>query len=232
MLKPIIFLSLAAGLPHADPKPGDVFREYTYASKFSACDPDETSEAAKTLCSGKIMVEHNLDVLDLEDATAAELSVEFWGGHIGTTAQRVLMNGKTWINLPQPHGTPTAPECYYRTLLGRLSVPLPLSDLKRGRDVFQFSAGPQSCYSFHLGFYWVYSFTVRVYYKPSKQHASGSIVQQAASSTVGTSVALAAEASGEDANVASVDFIGLYDDFSWEGDGESRRWNYQTERGA
>jgi hypothetical protein len=114
--------------------------------------------------------------------------------------------------------------------------------LKQGRNVFEFRAGPQVCHSIDWGIYKVYSFTVRIYYNSSKPHPTGRIVSPRDGASVGDQPVIEAEAKGSPAApgkteftpgpVRKVEFVGLYEDFNWEGDGVFRQWHYQTEQGV
>lgn len=231
----LLLLLGASPAAWAQPEPGDVFREYTFTpqeSFFSELNPDTErdfdSSSAFYLDRPHAIKELSLD---LEGATRAEMSVEYWGGHIGTSEQRFRVNGNAWTALPQPKGTPGAPECYFRTLLGA-PVPVPLEQLRGGANQFQFHAGPQRCHSFNWGMYWIYSFTVRVYYNPSEvDHPTGRITAPASGTELHENPVLAASASSPNASVNRVDFIGRYRDFDWEGNGVFRQWHYQTQQG-
>jgi hypothetical protein len=228
---------------YTQPGPGDVFKEYTYyetpwspgpvyRSHFAELDPGTQRQFSKTsgMYNRPRMVVKELDV-DLDQAVKAEVSVEYWGGHIGTSEQKFRINGNEWIPVPQPRNTPGKPQCYYRTILGNESVEVPLQNLKDGRNEFQFTCGSQICYSFDWGFYWIYAFTLRVYYQKSRQHAEGRIVQPVANSSLPDTVSLVFRANNADPKIASVDYIGRYEDFDWEGNGVYRQWHYQTQHG-
>jgi hypothetical protein len=178
------------------------------------------------------MLPARIEIDDLEGAVAAEVAVEYWGGHIGTSEQALRVNGCPWIPLPQPVGTPTRPEAYYRNVLGNPPVPISLSDLRQGVNAIDFHAGPQVCYSFNLPHYTVYAFTVRIYYGPDKPHAEGYIAQPANEAVVSDypefTVALDPQPSH---TIFGVDLIGCYDDFDWAGNGRFRQWHYQSRYG-
>jgi len=232
-------LSLICSVVWTAPGPGDVFRDFTYnygaspGRHFSELDPGCKREFPETdsFYNKKHMVPKTLE-LDLEGATKAEMSVEYWGGHIGTSEQKFKVNGNDWIYIPQPQNTPTEPECYYRTVLGNASVPIPLDQLKHGPNAFQFTCGPQIRYGFDWGMFWVYSFTVRIYYNESKPHPTGRVISAQSGSTIGDYPDISAEASSPNSSVKQVDFIGYYEDFDWEGDGVYRQWHYQTQYGV
>ena len=224
---------LSAGAVFSQPGPGDIFREFSFEGEFfSELDPNCTRDFS----SGDHSWAHNKPrmvpkelVLDLAGAVKAEMCVEYWGGHIGTSEQKFRVNGHGWIYLPQPKNTPTTPNCYYRTLLGNEAVPVPLEHLKDGKNIFQFTAGPQICYNFNFGFYWIYCFTVRVYYDSSKAHCSGRITSPSDGSTIGDNPLITAGVNG---SIRQVDFIGFYEDFDWEGNGIYKQWHWHTQKGV
>lgn len=225
-----LFLSycgLAALL--AEPKPGELFREYTFGTRFSEVDPatKRPNNQARRLTA---MADRILDITTLGGATRAEVVVEYWGGHIGTSGQAFRINGNDWIDIPQPAGTPTQPQCYYRTLL-RATAEVPLSQLKSGANRFQFKAGPQLCHGFDWGFYWVYAFTVRVYYKDSAHRPGGRIVSHGDNAEIGDFPRFVVAAESAYTPITRVDVIANYEDFNWEGDGVFRQWHYVMERG-
>jgi len=162
---------------------------------------------------------------DLAGAVKAEITIAYWGGHIGTSAQRFRVNGGPWIMLPQPKGTPTNPEWYYRTLLASTPVEIPLSQLRSGENIITFSASKQTRYGFDWSFFWVYSYTVRVYYCEDKAHPTGEITSPATGDRIGDRPTVAASARGP-AGIRQVDFVAKCEDFNYEGDGEFNRWHY------
>jgi len=222
---------LSAAYCLAEPVPGDYFREFTYAHRFGEIDPASTrpGQQADDMRAGARR-ERALEIPSIGRAIRAEVSVSYWGGHIGTSGQKFRINGGEWIDIPQPKNTPTPSQCYYRTILGRATVEVPLEQLKAGRNVFQFTAGPQICYSFNWGFFWVYEFTVRLYYKaPDEQ--PGRIVSPVDGGVIGENPRISAHAGRSAVPITQVDFVGEYDDFNWEGDGVYRQWHYVVQRG-
>jgi len=223
----------------AGPRPGDIFREYTFnphqdfsVRHFSELDPacKRVFEEGSGFESKPRMVKQRID-LDLDRAVRAEMAVEYWGGHIGTSDQKFKVNGREWIQIPQPRGTPTDPNCYYRVLLGNETVPIPLEQLQEGCNEVQFTCGPQTCHNFDWGFYWIYSFSIIVHYDPSKPHPEGRITAPVSGSTVIDRTKIAAMASSDDSRIKRVDFIGYYKDFDWEGNGIFSQYHYQTQYG-
>lgn len=219
----------------------DVFREVTFnfgasrANHFAELDPDTkrvfTGEHA-AMATMKRHVPKPL-ALDLVAATRAELSVEYWGGHIGTAGQRFRVNDQEWIDLPTLSGTPTEPQRFYRTLLGNNAATIPLTDLREGENIFKFTAGKQVAYANDWGFYWIYDFTARVFYDAAnKPHPVGEVISPKSGDTFGDILRLEVNASSPNGAINRVEFIGEYDDFDWDGDGIWREWQYSTQHGV
>lgn len=127
----------------------EVFREVTYSygapatTHFAELDPD-TKRVFTDEHAGMATMKRHVPkpiTLDLPGATRAELSAEYWGGHIGTTGQRFRVNDHDWIDLPTLSGAPTEPQRFHRTLLGNNAAPIPLAHLRDGESVFRFTAG-------------------------------------------------------------------------------------------
>lgn len=234
MRSALFFLaSFAAVLPlHTAPRPGDVYREFTYTRRFGELDPGSRREGIDDL-RANLMGPRLLQLGGLENVERAEVSVEYWGGHIGTSGQQFRANGGPWHAIAQARNTGGAkpPECFHRTILGRADTEIPVSELRAGMNEFRFTAGPQLCNSYDWGFYWVYSFTVRLYYKADTPHPTGELLLPPGGE-LGENPTLAAAVRPDGATITAVDFIGNYRDFNWEGDGLFRQWHYITERGA
>ena len=218
----------------SQPESGDVYKEFTFIPEhghFGELDPDCTREFPEDHWTNRPwMVIKTLDV-ELEKSIKAEMSIEYWGGHSGTSEQKFKINGNDWIYLPQPENTPTDPHCYFRTLLGNSSVPVPLGNLTDGKNEIQFTCGPQICYNFNWGFYWIYSFTIRVYYDASVPHEEGIIISPGDGGILDDNPEISLDLTEGAESVNQVDYIGYYEDFDWEGNGMFRQWHYQTRHG-
>src|SRR5688572_12632327 len=84
-------------------RPESVFREYSNKKMFT---PFKGDFAAYD--SFQVM----LNIEDLKDASSAEVALNFWGGHIGTSDQTFKVNGSRKFEFPQPK-TPGSPYCYF-----------------------------------------------------------------------------------------------------------------------
>lgn len=236
MKKVLLLILLVPIVVWSSPGPGDVFKEFTYVplqDHFAELDPNCPRKADPNfdMRNWQHQVTKKLNI-ELGDAIRAEMSVEYWGGHIGTSEQKFRVNGHDWIYIPQPHNTSGSPQCYYRTILGNETVPIPLEYLKDGCNEFQFTCGPQICHNFNWGFYWIYSFTVYIYYNSLKPHTEGKITSPVSGSTTGDSPRITLSPSSPPGSIKQVDFIGYYEDFDWDGNGIFRQWQYQTQYGS
>jgi hypothetical protein len=72
----------------------------------------------------------------------------------------------------------------------------------------------------------LYGVTFRLYYDNSRPHPTGTITKPSGGSTISESPVLEAKAKGPHP-IKQVDFIGFYEDFNWEGDGNYRQWHYR-----
>ena len=237
------------------PGPGEIFKEYTFKSeeallpeldtnasgmadechkyRLPELDPDASGMAEDCRKRRAPRTVNYLYINDMHGAVKAEMIVEYWGGHIGTTNQAFRVNGNSWTPIPQPRNTPTEPECYYRTVLGTPAVPIPLYQLKEGRNEIQFSAGPQIArHNFNFGFFWIYSFTIRVYYSISKQlHSTGVICSHNNGSLIADLPEFVVRVQDRQDQIKKVDFMANYEDFDWKGIGEYRQWHHQYQYG-
>jgi hypothetical protein len=242
MMSFVVVLVVFGGLS-AQPQPGDIFREYHYtAETIVELDPDSKRTDPRLL--KRRQVSHrtrSMDIWDLEDAVKAEMVLELWGGHVGTSGHRFRVNEGDWIPIPQLTGTPTDPHCYFRNQLGSVVIPITLESLKLGLNTFEFRCGPQICHSFDWGIYKVYSFTIRLYYNETKPRPDGRLISHRDGDSITDMPVFEVEAVGTEgddnkleftrSDAIRVDFVGLYTDFDWEGNGIYHQWHYQIEQG-
>ncbi|MDD5688550.1 MAG: FG-GAP-like repeat-containing protein [Elusimicrobia bacterium] len=161
--------------------------------------------------------------LDLVGATRAEIVVEMWGGHIGTSNKQFKVNNNAWI--PVPENTDISnPECYLNFRYPVAAIPI--SQLTSGTNAIEFTAGPQICGSFGWGQWAYYGLKLRIYYDSTKTHPTGSITSPAASSTINDNPTISAAVNTYTGGINHVDFIGYYDDFDEDGNGIYSQWHY------
>jgi hypothetical protein len=200
--------------------PGNVFREYVWYK--------EGGDAGGSLrvggrfgYEGPVTLDHDFD---LEDATKAEVIVEKILCHDGTTGLAIRINDSDWIYLPEAANIP-APQCDYQHHIYP-TVRIPLSCLKQGRNnEFRMKVDARHPWNWPQNL--VYGVHFRIYYDPAKKpHPTGHIADLKSGDTLGKSVTLTAEASSPNGPIKQVDYIGLYEDVNFEGDGIYRQWHY------
>jgi hypothetical protein len=219
----IMILSLPAGAAYSQEealRPGSIFREYHYNKMIS---PYVGVRAWKD----SFYVDLNVD--DLRDAAGAEVAIKYWSGHIGTSDQTFRVNQSKKYPFPQPE-TPGNPYCYYRTVIGNPPVTIPVGDLKEGQNRFTFFCGPQVCYGYNWPHYWLYAFTLRVFYNDSKNCARGMIKKGRETDTAFNWIGFDTETDHPDM-VESVEYIGYYADYDLDGDGRLSGWHYIIDDG-
>lgn len=193
------------------PQPGDVYKEYHFTTNIW------------TFGVGK---SHSIKIDDLKDATKAELGVEYWGGHVGTSEQRLVINGNAAkaVHYALPQNVPTRPECYHHQTWGNAATEIPLSILKQGTNTFKFHHSKQICYSWNWPQTLTYGLIFRIYYKSSKPHPTGTITSPKSGATIGENPLITASTRG----AAQTYFVGYYKDFDYEGNGLLTQWHWTT----
>ncbi len=201
--------------------------------------PDETFKEYKWSPGNKLRVGGSLDEsghgttdfpfnnVDTVDAIKAEINVAKLLCHDDTRGLAVALNDNAWKIFPEGTKVPS-PQYEYQHMTYP-SVNIPLSELKSGTNNFNIrvdeSIGwwPQNL---------IYGLILRVYYSSSKSHPTGKITTPVNGSTIDESVIITAEAQSTNSSVSRVEFIGLYEEFNYEGDGEYRQWHYVFYKGV
>lgn len=228
-------LLLSVTMLRAAPEPGDIFREYTWtapAGRQMVIDPN----AYGPLLNPPIPVQ-TFHIGDLAEAVRAEIYLEIWSGHPGTSDKAIRINGGAWIPLAAPATIPgdigslpdLDPTCYQ--YFSYLSIPLALEQLQEGDNSLEFRAGPQVCYDFGWGQWGAYGITFRIYYDDAKPHPTGRVTSPLKGASLGEQVHLEAVADSPNGPIEQVDYIALYEDFDYEGNGVYRQWHYNYRLG-
>ena len=231
LLNPILlFFCITA---QAQPRPGDVFREYVWHNASGDCNGAlrvggkldyRLTEAADDY-RGRGMISPPFE-LDLVHATRAELVVEKMLCHGGTKGLRVSINEHEAMILPEAPGIPK-PQAEYAHHFNTV-VQVDLSSLYPGTgNSFLFEVDT-------AGHWWpqnlVYGMILRVYYEEGQVTDRGKISFPAPGDTLGTENRIRVEVpAGEMVN--SIDLVGYYEDADLEGDGIYRQWHYAYHKG-
>ncbi len=226
----IIILLWMASPALAETKPGDVFREYKWRPEGKwqrVTGPEATAEGAKEFLPNSV---NNIRIDDLDEAVKVEAYIEMLLCHGGTIDKKIRLNANPWIPIPESslipgkagQGPPNSEYQYMRYPCVRI----PMKYLRRGNNTFEFTCSRGTS----LGGWWpqwiLYGVTFRLYYDNSKTHPTGTITKPSSGSNIGEASVLEAKATGP-RPIKQVDFIGFYEDFNWEGDGNYRQWHYR-----
>lgn len=216
----IIILMLSTAQAFSQPAPGDVYREYMWYK--------EGGDAGGSLrvggregYEGAIELDHNFD---LEHAIKAEVVIEKILCHDNTTGLAIQINEADWIYIPEPPGIPVPQWAYQHHFYP--TVRIPLSCLNQGRDN-QFRMKVDEKHPWNWPQNLIYGVHFRIYYDPAqKPHSTSRIASLKAGETIGRSVELTMEANRPNDRIGQVDYVGLYEDVNFEGDGIYRQWHY------
>lgn len=235
----ILCLALALVLPvQAQPKPGDVFREYVWL-------PTMVKESVKFLrVGGRLDYKHAEehmprhfhhdghlpieDAFDLVHAIRAEMTLELVQSHEDTKGLALQINGHEWIDVPNLHSLPQ-PQSEYM-LHTYPTVPIPLAHLKEGSgNTFKLKVDTTQRWNWPQNIF--YGFIFRIYYDPAQK-----MDHRVAINGIQSGKRLREEQSlflsGKGlSGIRRVDYIGRYEDFNWEGDGQYLQWHYHTHKG-
>jgi hypothetical protein len=198
------------------PQPGEVYKEYVRMMDLGTKEwrvnwPLATDPRAIADFPNAVM---DLNVDDLQNVTRAELIIDLWGGHAGTIDKQIRFNGKNWLNVPDLTTVPGSAECYVS--MRNVTIDIPVGDLVQGTNYFEGNCGGQTCNNFQWGLWGWYGVMLRVYYSPSKPHASGTISSYSSGGALPENPTVAASVSG---SISRVDFLAYYDGYDEDGDG-------------
>ena len=216
---------------------GAVFREYPWWPQAAGNDDkflrvggkldyasDEGDYPASAQQDGWLPLE--ADVV-LEGATHAELIIERVQSHEDTKDLQVRLNDSEWMAVPEPARIP-GPRTDYM-FHSNLRIPIPLTNLKSGKDnVFRFRVGEEQRWNWPQNL--VYGLVLRVYYFSDELPKNLRLTGIVEGDTLGNEVSLSLS-SPTDLEVTKVEYVGLYKDVNWQGDGIYRQWQYNFHRG-
>ena len=218
----VLMINLSCVSALAEPGPGDIFREYHFANGTGVHLCPQGKERDSSMFT--------IHVGDLQGAIKAELSGLFHTGHIGTSERRMRINNGESFDLPASAIPGDNDECYFTYLFGRPSIEVPLADLVEGDNDLTFSVGPQICHGFNWPCYGFHSLTLRVYYDNSKPHPTGKIEYPLSGHVItNDELIIKTKVAAAKAPIESVDIIGYYYDYPFEGTGKYLDWHYMID---
>ncbi len=206
------------------PQPGDIYREYSVDLKIKnnwrVTDPNSGQQGAGEFLPNPVLM---VNISDLDGAARAEVLIDRWGGHPGTSGKMVRFNGRQWLSLPKLTTTPEGeePDCYMSQ--DNPVIEVPLEHLREGANTFEGTCGDQVCFSFNWGQWGWYGIVLRVYYHQDKRHPGGRIAPPEEAGILRDFPTVKLEASSR-VGISRVDFIGYYNGFDVDGDGVFTQW--------
>ena len=219
---------MVTGRPTPGPRPGDVYKEFSRHNggdvNWRVTDDravDEFPAAADHLPNPTLPIE----IDDLEHAVRAEVLVDRWGGHRGTTNKRIRFNDGRWTVLPEigregyghiEDGIRGEDLMYQDNPV----VEIPLEDLREGVNEVVADCDEEG--GFGWGQWGLYSVVVRVYYdaaaKGDLAAIDGRFVSPRPGETIGENPTIRVEADCE-MGTSRIDVLAAYEGFDEDGDG-------------
>jgi len=204
-------------------QPGDIYKEYAVNlrvdNNWRVTDPLSGQEGAQDFLPNPVLV---VGIDDMEGAVRAEVLMEIWGGHPGTTGLKFRFNWNEWIDIPGIESIPGQQECYTKEY--NVILDIPLDQLKEGDNSFEGTSGGQICHDFDWGQWGWYAMIVRVYYGAETDHVEGRITSPAGSSLIGENPEIRIQTKN-DKQVRQVQVLGKYLGYDENGDGIYYDWH-------
>jgi len=234
--------ALSSGFSTLGPKPGDVYREYIFSAStiadWQVTDPNATAPTPRELDLPNDLL--HFYVPTLEHAIRAEVMLDRWGGHPGTTAKRIRFNpgvwlpdeeraklrpgrapenwGK-WILVPELQTTPEGEHPESFVYQDNPIVEVPLDQFRDGPNFLQ--ADCTALGNGGWGKWGFYGVVLRIYYDPDEvPHPDARIATPANDETIEFGVEAQIENLG-DRRIVRADVLAYYDGYDEDGDGVS-----------
>ncbi|HJN16251.1 MAG TPA: hypothetical protein QGH10_12190, partial [Armatimonadota bacterium] len=209
------------------PRAGDIYREYSTdlrsGNSWRVTDPDAAHPGAQDFLPNPVL---SMQIDDLDGAVRAELLIDRWGGHPGTSEKRVRFNGNDWLDLPELATTPEDHDPRAYMYEDNPVIDVPLAHLHEGENTFEGTCGDQVVHSFGWGQWGWYGAVLRVYFDADKPHATGRILRDDGTA-LGEGPIIEVETSGD---VDRVDVFAFYEGYDEDGDGEYVGWHGEIRR--
>jgi len=208
----------------AEPKAGDVYREYLRANNNSlwrVTNPKARNSRAQVYLPNPIL---DIEITDLTDAIKAEIVLDYWAGHLKTTGRQFRINNGTWKTIPYPPTITTSG--WNHVFQYNPVIPISLSSLIVGINKLQGTCTyNNSSTDTGWGQWGWYSIIIRVYYKSTKDHATVAITSPASGSTIDDNPQITVDATTGAQPISRVAVVGYYNGVDENGDGIFNDWH-------
>lgn len=163
--------------------------------------------------------------LDLDKATHAELVVERLQSHEDTRDLQIRINGQAWLPIPEPALIPDTATNYMFHYSPRIN--LPLQYIAKGEAHFELKVDSSQAWNWPQNI--IYGITLRIYYESDKLDRRASITGLEAGVNLEAQQPLSLSHPKVD-KIKHVDYLGLYQDVNWQGDGIYQQWQFHSHR--
>ncbi|RMH52402.1 MAG: hypothetical protein D6685_16595 [Bacteroidetes bacterium] len=165
--------------------------------------------------------------LDLEHATRAEVVLERVQSHVDTRGLALQINGHPWLPVPPPAGVPRPATDYM--FHDYPVVPVPLEYLHAGPgNTFKLKVDSTQRWNWPQNIF--YGVLLRIYYAPETFDLQVRVEGLSPGDSLAANQKLTLATPTPEA-IARVDYVGLYHDINWRGDGIFRQWQYHFHKG-
>jgi hypothetical protein len=227
-----IFILFCSQPIQAQPAPGDLFREYRWfyekgdagqsirvGGKQGQFHPDRGSEHG--YINAPMKLPHDLD---LAEAVKAEIVIEKILCHDGTTGLAIQINNSDWFYFPEASHIPAPQARYQYHTYPVIRVPLSVLNSSQ-KNSFRLRVDPKHPWRWPQNL--INGLHVRIYYNPeTKPHPTGTVTSPQSGDEISDNVKLSVEYKNNNSPIKQVDYVGLYEDVNYEGDGVYRQWHY------
>jgi len=238
ILSSLLFFLCFHFFGNSQPRPGDIFQDYIWKTPGNARqsflrvigDGDYREPVSFTKVYPEECVEDGWIVFDkninLNNATKAELQVEFLLSHDETSGFAAKVNENGWHYFTMPDAVPEPKINYLQH--NYPVIPIPLEEIMEGTEN-RIRFRVDSIQRFGMPQHILYGFRLRVYYNESKKHASAKIKGVANGQVLQQNQNL--ELANTKGKIKNVNYVALCRDINFEGDGIYRQWHYTFFRG-
>ncbi|MEM6473722.1 MAG: hypothetical protein AAF802_29455, partial [Planctomycetota bacterium] len=204
------------------PRPGDLYREYSFHSggdrdwRITDVEAVKKFERARNHLPNSVLP---LRVDDLEHAVRAEAVLDRWGGHRGTINKRIRFNGNAWISIPEITDLPNGIRGEQLMYQDNPVIAVPLDHLVEGDNTFEGNCDESG--GFGWGQWGLYALTLRVYYDPAlktNHEVDARITSPLSGRTIKDNPGIAISASAK-VGVSRIDVLARYNGYDEDGDG-------------
>jgi hypothetical protein len=170
---------------------------------------------------GDIALAHDFD---LQHAIQAEVVIEKILCHDGTTGLAIQINDSDWIYVPEADNIPVPQSAYQHHIYPTVRIPLSILNQGQG-NLFRMKVDTRHSWNWPQNL--IYGVNFRIYYDPDKKsHPTGEITNPKPGDSIGKSITLTAGTNSPNGKIKQIDYVGLYEDVNFEGNGVYRQWHY------